>query len=268
MARKFYLSLVYDADGYNRFDLASKSRLQEMDLLMSNFKNREEVVEAYLSEYNIDKKKGKLCIIYEDTDVKKREMSVYGPPENHPKEEIANLYSYAHIIPVLYKDERLMNIDACLLTIKEKLHNHEIRDSIMINHRSKDGKYFKTNKRYLFETEEEQDYISRLNDYDNAIYLFLRRIKKASEDDKYFYCRSLMKICGLKIKEKKKVTNIKINKKKLNEIISSYELTESEKLERETINMDEFYLHHDLDEVIKLSPNSNRPIGSEGKKRR
>ena len=266
MARKFYLSLVYDADGYDRYDITSKSRLQDIDLLMSNFNNRDEVVEAYLGEYNIDKKKGKLCIIYEDTDVKKKEIEMYGLPESHSKEEIDKLYTYAHIIPVLYKNERLMNIDTCLLILKEKLPKKEIRDSVMINHRTKDGKYLKTNKRYLFETEEEQDYITRLSDYDSAIYLFLKRIKKASDDDKYFYCRSLMKMCGLKIK--KKVANLKINKKKLDKMISNYELTESEKLERETIDMDEFYLHHDLDEVIKLSPDSNRPIGSEGKKKR
>ena len=88
-------------------------------------------------------------------------------------------------------------------------------------------------------------------------------------DTQYFYFRSLIDVCKLGISVvKTRNGNINIrdgNVGKHNR--NKYELTMSEKLEIETKDMDEFYLHHDLDDVIKYSPNIYRPIGSERKKK-
>ena len=43
-------------------------------------------------------------------------------------------------------------------------------------------------------------------------------------------------------------------------------MTETDKLIDESTDMEEFYLWHDLDEVIRLSPWKKRPIGSKERK--
>lgn len=268
MAKRFYLSFVYDVNGYDRYDMVSSDSLEKLDEVVSDFNNRNEVLDAYMNEFNIDRKKGKVCIIFEDLDIKKKEIKEYGEPSTHTKEEINKLYSYAHLIPIMYKNERLMNIDACLINIKHKLFNPKVIEAITEDLITKDKKRISINKKYIFETEEEKHLVDIDSDYKEALDIFYRRLKKSSPEEQYFYCRCLMDLCGLRVKEKKKVTNLRINKKKLEKIIKDSELTPSEMLERETEDMDEFYLHHDLDEVILLSPNSNRPIGSEGKKRK
>lgn len=271
MTRKFYLSMVYDAYGYDRIDLVSSDSLKKLDQIISQFSNRNEVVEKYLGEYNIDKKKGKVCLIYEDVDTKRREIRIYGIPEKYSPRERGEKYSYAHIIPIMYKNRRLMKIEACLLKLKRLLRDCDIIDSIMLDNYSEDKRRIKTNNKYLFETEEEKDYIDTESNYKAAINLFLKRIDNENEDDQYFYCRSLIDICKLGvtiIKTKKSTIDVYDGMPKRTWICNREipELTESEKLELETHDMDEFYLHHDLDEVIRLSPNDKRPIGSEGRK--
>ena len=265
MARRFYLSLVYDINGYDRLDLTSKKSLKELDEIVSNFNDRNEVIEAYLGEYNIDKKKGRVCIIYEDTEVKKKELEEYDLVDDKRKEEVKNNFSYAHVIPIMYKNKRLMNIEACIMSLKHQLHQEEMIKVIMHDKKTKDGYIIKRNKRYLFETEEEKDYLYNLYDYHTAVSLFLKRIKKSNPDDQYFYCRSLMDVCNLSIGVKKKVTNLYINEKNIKKL-KKFEISEIDILEEESNDMDSFYTYHDLDEVIRLSPDSNRPIGSERKK--
>ena len=43
MNRMFYLSIVYDADGYDRLDLTKRNKLQDLDEIMSEFNNKDEV---------------------------------------------------------------------------------------------------------------------------------------------------------------------------------------------------------------------------------
>ena len=267
MARRFYLSIVYDANGYDRFDILSNNSLKELDLIVSNFNNRDEIMEAYLSEYNIDKKKGRLCILYEDTIIKRRELDEYNSVDKEYKERLKKEFSYAHIIPIMYKNRRLMNLDECLIILKRKLHNKKIIDSIMYD-KVKNGLLIKKNKKYIFETEEEKDLINNLCDYHEAISHFLKRINKASEEDIYFYCRTLLDICELSISTvKTKVGNINIRDGNLRKLKNIDFLSESDKLEIDANDMDSFYIKHDLDEVIRLSPDSKRPIGSERKKK-
>ena len=260
MARRFYLSIVYDANGYDRFDILSNNSLKELDLVVSNFNNRDEIMEAYLNEYNIDKKKGRICIVYEDMEVKRKELDEYNSVDNEYKERLKKEFTYAHIIPIMYKNRRLMNLDECLIILKRKLNNKKIIDSIMFD-KEKDGLLIKKNKRYIFETEEEKDLINILSSYHEAISHFLKRITKANEEDKYFYCRTLIDICELSISTvKTKIGNIKIRDGNI------HLLSDSDKLEIEANDMDSFYINHDLDEVIRLSLDSNRPIGSERKR--
>ena len=266
MARKFYLSFVNDLNGYDRYDMVSKDSLQELDEIVSNFKNRNEVIAAYLNEYNIDEKRGKVCIVYEDTLIKEKELKSYGYPSEHSKKDIDRLYTYAHTIPIMYSDKRLMKLDTCLQVLKYKLFNPNVIIAITQDLISKKRQIISINKKYIFETEEEKDLVNNESKYKEALELFYKRLNKSSLEDKYFYCRVLAKICNLFIKEKKKVTNLKINNQKLKSIQKNIQLTESEQLEIESEDMDSFYINHDLDEVIRLSPNSNKPIGSEGKK--
>ena len=267
MARRFYLSIVYDVNGYDRQDLTSRDSLKELDEIVSNYRDRNEVIAAYNGEYNTDKKKGRVCIVYEDTEVKEREIKLYGPPENYPKEERDKLFTYAHLIPVMYSDRRLMNLEACILKLKHQLFIPEVIEAIMLNLKTKKGQIIRINKKYIFETGYEKDLIERFADRKEALGAFYQRLKKASPEEQYFYCRVLMDICDLSIKKEKKVKNLKV-KRKIKDIDKEYALTPTEQLERETIDMDEFYLHHDLDEVVRLSPNENRPIGSERKKKK
>ena len=267
MARKFYLSIVYDANGYNRFDILNNDSLKELDNIISKFKNRKEIMEAYLNEYNIDKKKGRLCIVYEDTLEKKRQLDEYHSLPEDKKDIFKQEFTYAHIIPIMYKNRRLMNLDACILVLKNKLRKPEIIKSIMIDKEKQDGLYIRKNKQYLFETEEEQDLIKNMANYREAIDLFLKRITKANEEDKYFYCRSLIDICELSISTiNTKVGKITVRDGNMKDFTYQDIMTDSDRLVLDSEDMDNFYILHDLDEVIRNSSNSNRPIGSEGKK--
>ena len=269
MDRMFYLSIVYDMYGYNRLDLTKRKRLQDLDEILSEFNNKQEVLEAYLSDRNIDRKKGRLCIVYEDLELKQKELKDHNISGLITDKETSDKLSYAHIIPIMYKNERLMNSEACLLTLKHKLRDKDIRDSIFINRKEKrNGQeiVIKTNKRYLFESDNEKSILNDA-DYKSVVENFLVRLKNMKPESQYFYFRSLMDICGLRVKEKQKVTNLHINKNVLKKGLSSFELTKEEKLELESNDMDSFYIYHDLDEVVNLSPNKNRPIGSERKKK-
>lgn len=266
MAKMFYLSFVYDLNGYDRYDMLSSNSLKDLDDVIAKYKNRDEILNHYMKDYHFDKRRGKVCIIFEDTDIKKREINLYGPPEAHTKKEINELYTYAHQIKVLYNDERLMNLEACLEKIKYKIFNKKVIDAIMLDIKTNDNKLISINKKFIFETENEKNLVEKDRDYDEAMACFWRRLKKESPDEQYFYCRVLVDICGLSYPVKKKVANLKVNTKKINEI-SDLKLTTTEILENESNNMDDLYTYYDLDYVIKHSPDSNRPIGSEGKKK-
>lgn len=265
MARKFYLSFVYDLNGYDRFDILSSNSLKEIDNILANFKNRNEVLDKYFKDYNIDRKKGKVCIVYEDTDIKKREIKAHGLPEDHSKEDIERLYTYSHIIPVMYQNEKLMSIDSCLYILKYKLFDPEVIKAITQDLITNNKQVISINKKYIFEIDEEADLVNNESKYREALDLFYKRLKKSNIDDQYFYCRTLVNICGLSYKIKKKVSNLKVNKDKLDKILKTAELTETEKLEQDANDMETFYLKHDLDDVINLSPDKDRPIGSVGK---
>lgn len=273
MNRMFYLSIVYDADGYDRLDLTKRARLQDLDDLMSEFNNKEEVLQTYLTEYNIDKKDGRLCIVYEDLDVKKKEMDEYGLTGLEYKDQIDKRLTYAHIIPILYKNDRLLNTETCFIEARKKLRDSDIVKSIMQNKKvTRNGKdyYIKTNKRYIFETENEQDILYNEQNTKLAIEEFLVRLKRSNPDDQYFYFRVLMDICGLR-KSSKKISNLSVNEKNLLKAIKSKKIDEIEEvaiLEKESEDMESFYLTHDLDDVTRLSYDSNRPIGSVGRKKK
>ena len=264
MPRKFYLSIVYDANGYDRLDLTSKDTLKELDELISEFSNRNDVIMAYLNEYNIDKKKGRVCIVYEDLDIKKKQIDRYSKLSEEDKERFKDSFTYAHIIPIMYNKRKLLGIKECISILKRSLYKKEIVDSIMCDKETNKGLKLKTNKRYLFETEEEQDYLYNLHDYHTAVALFLQRIAKEKPDNQYLYCRSLIDVCNLGLsivktrngKIKIRDGNMEKNSKNM------FELTKSEILEQESEDMESFYLYNDLDEVIKYSPDMNKPIGS------
>ena len=274
MARMFYLSIVYDANGYDRYDIISKKTLRELDKIIANYSNRNEIIDNYLGEYNIDKSRGKVCIIYEDLELKKKELSFYDSvSDSMHKERLKKDFSYAHIIPILYNKRRLLDLNACLLILERKLEVHDVIDSIMLNHVSKKGEVIKTNKRYLFETEEEQDLINNECKYKEAISCFLKRLKNESPDELYFYCRALIDTCELGIKiirtNRGTIESRDFNMKKLknSNILNDDLLTDSERLITDARDMESFYLYHDLDEVIRQSKDANRPIGSEGRKK-
>lgn len=273
MDRMFYLSIVYDANGYDRFDLTKRKRLQDLDEIVSNFRNKEEVYEAYLNGYNIDKKEGKLCIVYEDLETKRKELKEYNQTGLEIKDQISDKLTYAHIIPIMYKNKRLMNNEACLIALRHHLHNPVIVESIMqdkiVDVNGKKRRISK-NKRYLFETENEQDLLYKYKKTKETIEEFLSRIKRAHPDTQYFYFRSLMDICNLSVNTKT-VNNLSINDKAIIKSLKGKKIDETDKqeeLEEDSKDMENFYLYHDLDEVIKFSPDSNRPIGSEGRKKR
>jgi len=259
MTKMFYLSIVYNNNLYNRYDILKDSSLQKLDSIIGEYQNREEIIKKYLSDYNQSITRGKICVIYEDLDLKKKELS---------EDRSNNNFTYAHIIPIMYKNKRLMNIEECLIILKHKLHQRDIIESIMLDRFSRDGKRINVNKRYLFETEEEKDYLYKLCDYQTAMSLFLKRLKKMNDDDKYFYCRLLMNICNLSIStlkiQKGKIQIHDDNIKKYSQTVNSA-LTKEENIENDVIDMESFYTKYDLDEVIKHSPDNNKPIGSVGK---
>ena len=274
MNRMFYLSIVYDINGYNRLDLEKRARLQELDELIAQYKNNDEIKEHYPL---VKKNKGRLCIIYEDLDEKKRELDEYRGVDESRKKELREKFSYAHTIPIIPSNERLLTLETCILLLNIRMRDHGMIDRIMGKVKTDKNKpAMKLNdnvhrdKKYIFESDDEKYSLNTLSDEYDAVDRFLERIKHVDEDTLYFYARTLMVMRGLTTK-KKVVTHLTLNEKELLRLIkkrSIYDSTIEEDLEEESKNMDDFYIRHDLDEVIKYSPNSNRPIGSEGRKKK
>ena len=272
MDRMFYLSIVYDANGYDRFDLVKKERLQDIDDIIADFPNRSDIRNKYISQYNINKKMGRLCIIYEDLETKRKELREYHQTGFEYKNEISDKLTYAHIIPIIEKNKRLKNFDTCLMELNHKLRDKDIQKRMLsdrIVERNGKKLLIKSNKAYLLETENEKNLLYKDGRVSEAMEEFISRMKRANPDTKYFIFRSLMDVCELSI-NKKNVSNLTINEKNMIKSLKNKKIDEVDEttiLEEESKNMEEFYTYHDLDEVIKFSPDSNRPIGSEGRKK-
>lgn len=265
----FYLSIVFDYDGYDRLDLMEDNRLAAIDNFLLDHKNNRDIIDYFLSNMKVSNKKGKICIIYEDLDQKRKQLRDYNDAKAEDKEKIKSKFSYAHIIPKIPNSKRLLNKDVCISLLNARLRDDNIIRRIMDNKIIKQkGKeiHLKSNKKYIFENEEEKDFLSEYNyDEKEAIERFLARLPRTNPETLYFYFRSLMDICELTI-SKKAVANLSVREKKIvhffkkRDILSS---TSEEDLIEDSKDMESFYTYHDLDEVIRLSPDSNRPIGSE-----
>ena len=265
MNRMFYLSLVFDINGYDRLDLVKNPSLKKLDEIVSNYHDANEVIEAYLSEYNINKK-GRVCMIFEDLDEKKKQLDHYNGANEEDKERIKADFSYVHVIPVMYKGRKLLNFASCLPLLRNRLHNIKTQVAILYDIVEQNGEKKKFNKKYIFNDEQEIDLIDNEADFHGAVNHLLDRLKNEPADEQYFVCRTLMNICKLTVNEFKtrfgKLVVYEDAKERRNK-----KLTKTEILEEETKNMDDFYTYHDLDEVIKYSPDENRPIGSERRNR-
>lgn len=230
MERRFYLAYVYDAEGYNRHDFVYYASLKDLDSYMGKFSNAEEVYDEFDFEEN---GRGKLHIVYEDIKVKREEISAYNNAlkngDYEHAERLMNEFSYAHIIPIMYGNEFLFSIEECYKLLRSKLNIPGIMKAIFFDTETEESKpkpyeqlemtlpddlyygyrtinpgaYSKpkevihTNKRYIFEGEQEKDLIDTESDFRGAIDCFLKRFPKEEEEDQYFYCRTLVRICEL-----------------------------------------------------------------------
>lgn len=279
MARMFYLSLVYDASGYRRYDMLKYESLKELDDIISQFKDREEVLKTYFPNYEKGKQKGKVCIVYEDLDLKKKQLEEASGINKERQEDLEKNYDFAHIIPILYKNKRMIDIKSCIYNLKARKNNWKTISAIMFNTVDEKGDIIaKTNKRFIFELGEEKRLIEEKQDYREAINWFIKRVEKASYDDQYFYFRALMYILNLSISTiETKVGKIEVREESIKDLlIDEWEIerkmryrdimSDCDRLIEDSQDMETFYLKHDLDEVIKISQNAKKPIGSVGKR--
>ena len=279
MARMFYLSLVYDASGYRRYDMLKYESLKELDDIISQFKDREEVLKTYFPNYEKGKQKGKVCIVYEDLDLKKKQLEEASGINKERQEDLEKNYDFAHIIPILYKNKRMIDIKSCIYNLKARKNNWKTISAIMFNTVDEKGNIIaKTNKRFIFELGEEKRLIEEKQDYREAINWFIKRVEKASYDDQYFYFRALMYILNLSISTiETKVGKIEVREESIKDLlIDEWEIerkmryrdimSDQDRLMEDSQDMETFYLKHDLDEVIKISQNAKKPIGSVGKR--
>ena len=152
MARMFYLSLVHHNNMYHRYDMLKFESLKELDKIIANYDNREQILKAYYPNYEKGKHEGKVCIVYEDLNLKDKYLKeIEGlSPDRH--EELLRYYDYAHIIPILYKGKEMISIPSCIYSLKARKNNSKVIDAIMFNVLDKNGDVvFGTNKRYIFE---------------------------------------------------------------------------------------------------------------------
>ena len=281
MARMFYLSLVYDANGYRRYDMLKRESLKELDSIISQFKNREEVLKAYFPNYEKGKQKGKVCIIYEDLDLKMKQLEEARGLSDEMQEKLKKNYDFAHIIPILYKNRRMIDINSCIYNLKARKNRWKTITAIMFNVVNDNGDVVaKTNKRYIFELGEEKRLIEEEHNYREALNWFIKRVEKSSYDDQYFYFRTLIDILHLSVRTiQTKIGKVEVCEENMKDsLITKWELeremkyrdimNEKDQLEEDAKDMESFYIIHDLDEVIKLSPNEKRPIGSSVRKGR
>ena len=279
MARMFYLSLVYDASGYRRYDMLKYESLKELDDIISQFKDREEVLKTYFPNYEKGKQKGKVCIVYEDLELKKKQLEEASGISKERQEDLEMNYDFAHIIPILYKNKRMIDIKSCIYNLKARKNNWKTISAIMFNTVDEKGDVIaKTNKRFIFELGEEKRLIEEKQDYREAINWFIKRVEKASYDDQYFYFRALMYILNLSISTiETKVGKIEVREESIKDLlIDEWEIerkmryrdimSDRDRLIEDSQDMETFYLKHDLDEVIKISQNAKKPIGSVGKR--
>lgn len=230
MEGRFCLAYVYDVEGYNRQDLVYYTSLEELDEYMKKFRDAEEVYDEYDFEAN---GRGRLCIVYENLKVKREEISAYNRKidegDYEHAERLKNSFSYVHIIPVMYGNEILLSIPECYEILRHKLYVPKIMESIFLDTKPEEAKpkqyeqqemelpddlYYgyktinssahnrpkdiiHTNKKYIFEHEQEKDLIENESDFRGAIRCFLERFLKEDPSTQYFYCRTLMRICDL-----------------------------------------------------------------------
>ena len=280
MEKMFYLSLVYDINGYDRLDLITNPSLKEIDDIISEFSSATEVKEAFLSDLNINKR-GRICLLLEDLKEKEKQLNHYNCANEEDKERIKKDFSYVHMIPVKYKNTELLGNDSCLYMIKRKLKIPAVLYAILFNQvrdpRTKkiiyvnpdnvyndDGVLLKTNKKYLLNEKE----LSYINDglFKEARESFITRLNTTSDEELYFIYRALMSECKLF----KRIINTKFGRLVVfdnDKHRRKRTLTQTEILEEESKNMDDFWTYHDLDEIIKYSKDENKPITSERRNR-
>lgn len=265
MARIFYLSYVYNNDIYCRHNFIKFSSLQELDSYVIKFSGPEGIFD----EFEFDPSgQGKVHIVFEDTIVKKEEEMKYEKASVENKEKIKRSFSYAHIIPIMYADRRLLNFRKCYQILQRALLNSDVIETIICDQVKKSANnetvVLSTNKRYIFEGKE-CELLPQTNRYHELMVMFLKRLLTETEDNQYFYCRTLMRICNLFVSTK--------DKKNIEDLWPlppnrDSEINRREQMEYDSGNMETFYELWDLDQVINVSENSDRPIGSERKERR
>lgn len=259
MKGKFYLSYVYDGEGYIRHDFTYFNSLMELDSYTTKFNGPSDIFDEFDFEPNGH---GKVHIIFEDIEKKKEQLMKYSEASEEEKEEVNRMFSYAHIIPILYANERLANFEICLERIRARLNDPKTISGIFDNV-SNQNNHLRTNKRYIFQGQTEHRLLANRNDYPQLMYYFYKRLAKIeNENTRYFYCRVLMGIYDLSIK-----LNKGFNERDLWPINLNYDpdFEERTQIEEASGDMESFYAVHDLDRVIKLSLDSSKPIGSEGK---
>ncbi len=266
MARLFHLSYVYDINGYDRSDFMDNYSLEELDKDVSVFSDAKDVLSNYPYDYD-PTRRGRVCIVFEDLDEKAKQLKELreAPPEARAR--IQRDFSYVHIIPIMYNNQKIVSFDSCYAMLKRALHKNNILNKIIRNGVTKKGYILKTNKMYIFKNEEERDLIINEANYREAIDIFLKRLKNETEEEKYFVCRALMHICKLGLT----IVKTRIGKLVVYEDAiarSKKGFTKTEEIEEFADDMDELYSRYDLDEIIKYSPDETRPIGSESEEKK
>lgn len=264
MARVFYLSYVYSNDIYCRHDFIGFSSLQELDSYIIKFSGPEDIFDEFNFEAN---GRGKVHVVFEDTERKKEQLMKYEEANEEEKRKIESRFSYAHIIPVMYADRRLLNFQKCYRILQSALLNSGIIEAVMSNQNRNLGNgesvVLDTNKRYIFEGKE-CNLLTQRNKYRELMVMFLNRLLTETEDNQYFYCRTLMRMCKLYVDTKDKISIEGLWPLPPNR---DFELSSKEQIEYDSGDMETFYKKWDLDQVINAS-DSGIPIGSEGKEKK
>ena len=257
----FYLSLVLDKDGYEKKDLITSNRLDNLDnYIKKNFKDHRDVRRKY------DEEIGEYCLqnmkfIQEENQRNHRNwtgaITILFPVEEYNYEKSEYELKYIKL-PIFYKDgKELKSEDECLKIIREKLKDREMVKKLF---HERGFLLSEDEIRYYFNAEH---YINGIisggeekDNFDDFGDTFCKRLKNLPKHIKYYYLRCLTDMFGLFNEHKKervrvksvkgeklsKIDKVELNKKKTHEIINyEEEITpERESVEVEETAPDEF----------------------------
>jgi len=232
----YYLRFHLDMFGYKGINLISSKSLKEIDqFIINNFQNRQDVIERYRDDIE------EFCLDYKDDIISENKRN-----HNNRLGSITLFYNSSgvyHKIGIIYgNDKKLLSDKDSFDNLKKSLEDDKVLKEIFLEKKF----LLSENEISLLSLYFRTKYIENKN---KAIEFFLFRIKKMSDDERYYYYRVLMNICSLReMVLKTRNGNIKVNDIPLDNI----KLTEKPKSYSNDFYFSKVIDEEDYDELFNL----------------